>query len=117
MGFLGIDPEVWKLLATILASLFGGGIVAYITLPAMIEKTRAEIRKTNMETAESAMTVAQQATNRAEEVMKRVTELEAVLDGELLISARFSMSEIMKNGSAPLTGTVVKIKQELTMDR
>jgi hypothetical protein len=116
MGLDTIDPEVWKFIAGIIAALIGGGIVTYITLPGMLEKTRAEIRKTNIETAETALSVANEATKQAEAASSQVAELKAVLEGDLLISGRFSMSDIMKNGSAPLRGTVIKIKTEIIAD-
>lgn len=111
MDILGIDPEVWKVIGGIIASLLGGGVVAYFTLPVMIEKARAEIRKTNIETASSALDVAQEATKLANEANQKYNKLEELLQGDLLINGQFSMEEVIKNGSAQFRGTVTRLSR------
>jgi hypothetical protein len=118
MGFLGIDVEVWRFIATIVASLVGGGIVTYITLPLLIEKMRADIRKANaesqqatIETAASAIEMASDATKLAQENNKKYNSLEELLRGDLMIHGQFSMEEVIKNGSAQLRGTVTRMSR------
>lgn len=118
MGFLGIDIEIWKLIVTIFASLAGGGIVAYITLPLMIEKARADIRKANaesqqatMESASTAIEMASEATKLAHESDKKYNSLAELLQGDLMINGSFSMEEVIKSGSAQLRGTVTRMSR------
>lgn len=109
MNILGIDPEVWKVLGVILASLLGGGVVSYFTLPVMLQKARAEIQKTNTETAANALEIANDATRLATEANQKYNNLADLLQGDLMINGQFSMEEIVKNGSAQFRGTVTRL--------
>lgn len=115
MEFINQNIEIFKLIGSLIAALAGGGGVAYLTLPLLIEKMKADIRKQNIDTAASAIEMGNEAFKLAEQANKKANHLEEILQGDLMISGQFSMEEVIKTGTARLSGTVTRLNRISTI--